>query len=55
MRPPASPYRSAGMAVAALALLAAPLAAQSGLNLERPGHWKARYDDGTSARSAVSW
>lgn len=30
-------------------LFAAAMAAQSGHNLERPGHWKARYDNGTSA------
>ncbi len=36
--------------LAALFLVLATLApAQSGLNLERPGHWKARYDDGTDA------
>ena len=29
-----------------LTLFATPMAAQSGLNLERPGHWKARYDNG---------
>lgn len=35
---------------AAAAVLSAVLApAQSGHNLERPAHWKARYDDGTSA------
>ena len=32
-----------------LTLFATPMAAQSGLNLERPDHWKARYDDGTTA------
>ena len=32
-----------------LVSLATLAPAQSGLNLERPGHWKARYDDGTSA------
>ena len=37
------------MAVLVLILFATPLAAQSGHNLERPDHWKARYDDGTSA------
>lgn len=37
------------MAVLVLILFATPLAAQSGHNLERPNHWKARYDDGTSA------
>ena len=35
--------------IAVLILFATPLAAQSGHNLERPDHWKARYDDGTSA------
>ena len=49
MRPLHSPWRPAVMAIVALALCAAPLAAQSGHNLERPAHWKARYDDGTSA------
>ena len=29
-------------------LFAASGTAQSGHNLERPGHWRARYDDGTS-------
>jgi len=29
-------------------LFAVSGAAQSGHNLERPGHWRARYDDGTS-------
>ena len=48
MRPPESPWRPIGLAVAGLALFAAPLAAQSGHNLERPGHWKARYDDGAT-------
>ena len=32
-----------------LVSLATLAPAQSGLNLERPGHWKARYDDGTTA------
>lgn len=32
----------------AATLLAASAAAQSGHNLERPAHWKARYDDGTA-------
>jgi len=32
-----------------LVSLATLAPAQSGHNLERPGHWKARYDDGTSA------
>ena len=36
------------MAVLVLILFATPLAAQSGHNLERPNHWKARYDDGIS-------
>ena len=30
-------------------LFAVSATAQSGHNLERPGHWKARYDDGTAA------
>ena len=30
-------------------LFAVSGAAQSGHNLERPGHWKTRYDDGTTA------
>ena len=38
----------AGFALTAT-LLGAPAAAQSGHNLERPAHWKARYDDGTGA------
>ena len=37
------------MAALVLIFFATPLAAQSGYNLERPDHWKARYDDGTSA------
>ena len=49
MSPSHSLWRPAGMAIAAVALMASPLAAQSGHNLERPGHWKARYDDGTGA------
>lgn len=38
----------AGFALTAI-LLGAPAATQSGHNLERPAHWKARHDDGTSA------
>lgn len=42
-----------GIALSILALaatlFAAPVPAQSGHNLERPGHWKARYDDRTMA------
>ncbi len=34
--------------VLATGLLATSAAAQSGLNLERPSHWNARYDDGTT-------
>ena len=37
------------MAVLVLILFATPLAAQSGHNLEHRDHWKARYNDGTSA------
>ncbi len=37
------------VAVAVLAGAAAPGTAQSGRNLERPGHWEVRYDDGTVA------
>jgi hypothetical protein len=36
------------LAAAALVLSAALAPAQSGHNLERPAHWKARYDDGTA-------
>ena len=32
-------------------LFATSAAAQSGHNLERPGHWKVRYDDGTSTKA----
>ena len=39
---------AAGVAAAAGAVVAAT-AAQSGRNLERPGHWKVRYDDGAGA------
>lgn len=49
MSPPHSVWRPAGMAIAALALFATLASAQSGHDLERPRHWKARYDDGTSA------
>ena len=42
-------WRTAGPAAAALVLFAALAPAQSGHNLERPAHWKARYDDGTTA------
>ncbi len=42
------PTWTAVLGVAAT-LFATPAAAQSGHNLERPNHWKARYDDGTSA------
>lgn len=35
-------------AAAALVLIAVLAPAQSGHNLERPAHWKARYDDGTT-------
>ena len=49
MSPSHSLWRLAGIAIAAVALMASPLAAQSGHDLERPRHWKARYDDGTSA------
>ena len=42
-------WRPAGAAAAALVLFAVLAPAQSGHNLERPAHWKARYDDGTSA------
>ena len=38
-------WRPAGTAAAALVLSAVLAPAQSGHNLERPGHWKARYDD----------
>ena len=41
-------WRPAVVAVLLLVSLATFATAQSGLNLERPGHWKARYDDGTS-------
>ena len=37
-----------GLVVAVLAGAAAPGAAQSGRNLERPGHWAVRYDDGNA-------
>lgn len=48
MRPsPKSGWRFAP-AAAGLVLLAALAPAQSGHNLERPAHWKARYDDGTT-------
>ena len=40
--------RPASIALAAT-LFAAAAAAQSGHNLERPTHWQARYDDGTTA------
>ena len=42
-------WRPAGTAAAALVLSAVLAPAQSGHNLERPAHWKARYDDGTAA------
>ena len=42
-------WRPAGTAAAALVLFAVLAPAQSGHNLERPAHWKARYDDGTAA------
>ena len=42
------PTWTAVLGVAAT-LFAASAVAQSGHNLERPGHWKARYDNGTSA------
>ena len=41
-------WRPVVVAVLLLVSLATFATAQSGLNLERPGHWKARYDDGTS-------
>lgn len=40
--------RTAAELALAATLLAATSAAQSGHNLERPGHWKVRFDDGTS-------
>ena len=53
MLPRPTPTRSRLGPVAGLAfvatLLAAPGAAQSGHNLDRPEHWKARYDDGAPA------
>lgn len=42
-------WRLAAVAALFLVSLATLAPAQSGLNLERPGHWKARYDDGTAA------
>ena len=49
MRPLPTAWRPAGTVAAALVLFAVLAPAQSGRNLERPGHWKARYDDGTAA------
>lgn len=42
--------QAAGAAVVLATLLAGSAAAQSGQNLARPEHWKARYDDGASAK-----
>lgn len=42
-------WRPAAVTALFLVSLATLAPAQSGLNLERPRHWKARYDDGTSA------
>ena len=41
-------WRPAVAASLFLVSLASIAPAQSGHNLERPGHWKARYDDGTT-------
>lgn len=41
--------RAAGLACVFLVSLPGFATAQSGHNLERPAHWKARYDDGTGA------
>ena len=41
-------WRTAVVAALFPVSLATLAPAQSGHNLERPGHWKARYDDGTS-------
>lgn len=49
MRAAHPPWRPAVPAGLFLVLLATLAPAQSGMNLERPGHWKARYDDGASA------
>ena len=49
MRPLPTAWRPAGTAAVALVLFAGLAPAQSGHNLERPAHWKARYDDGAAA------